>query len=210
MGQSAKMRPSARQFAKDRPSLSIFATPLGWFGLLGDAGQTGDNCQVNAVYAGHRTAAEVVSRAEGASVEFEECDWHPVLRHRLERYCSGVRVDFDDISLALPAMTVFQRRIISCVRRVGYGQTITYGELAERAGFPRAARAVGTVMASNRFPILIPCHRVLASGGRLGGYSSPQGIDLKRRLLDMESEGAATRTINRTGITAEIARRRPR
>ena len=61
--------------------------------------------------------------------------------------------------------------------------------VAERAGAPRAARAVGTVMSTNRFPILIPCHRVIAAAGKLGGYSAPQGLDLKARLLAMEAEG---------------------
>jgi methylated-DNA-[protein]-cysteine S-methyltransferase len=72
---------------------------------------------------------------------------------------------------------------------LAYGQTSTYGELALRVGHPRAARAVGTVMATNRFPILIPCHRVLASGGKLGGYSSHAGTNLKQILLDMERVG---------------------
>ncbi len=72
------------------------------------------------------------------------------------------------------------------LRQVGYGETVSYGELAERSGSPRAARAVGTVMATNRIPLILPCHRVLGSAGRIGGFSAPQGIDLKRRMLDLE------------------------
>jgi len=63
---------------------------------------------------------------------------------------------------------------------------LTYGQLATRAGSPRSARAVGNVMASNRVPLIIPCHRVVAAGGALGGFSAPHGTRLKRRLLKLE------------------------
>ncbi|HEY2253750.1 MAG TPA: MGMT family protein [Planctomycetaceae bacterium] len=147
-----------------------------------------------AVIAGHGSAAEV-RRAAGASAgtassapDFCEADWYPELRHRLERYCLGDRIDFDDVPLELPRGTEFQTRVLKVVRRVRYGKTISYGQLAEKAGYPRAARAVGSVMRSNRFPIIVPCHRVVAAGDKPGGYTSPQGISLKLRLLAMEAE----------------------
>ena len=93
------------------------------------------------------------------------------------------------MQLAFPKLTAFQESVVLAIRAVGYGQTVSYGELAELAGYPRAARAVGTVMSTNPFPILIPCHRVVASGGKLGGYSAPQGLSLKESLLAMEAEG---------------------
>ena len=68
---------------------------------------------------------------------------------------------------------------------------MTYGELAETVRHPGAARAVGSVMSNNRYPLIVPCHRVLASGGRLGGYSAPQGLAMKERLL--AAEQASTR-----------------
>ena len=170
------------------PSLSIFPTNLGWFGLLGR------DSRLVAVWAGHISPAEV-HRAAGASadsavgtLDFCETDWNPELRHRLERYCLGDRIDFDDVPLALPRGTDFQMRVLKVVRRVSYGKTISYGRLADKAGYPRAARAVGSVMSSNRFPIIIPCHRVVAAGSKPGGYTSPQGISLKLRLLAMEAQ----------------------
>ena len=66
------------------------------------------------------------------------------------------------------------------------GSTVTYGELAARVGAPKAAQAVGAAMARNPWPIVVPCHRVLAAGGRLGGFSAPGGARTKRRLLRME------------------------
>jgi len=76
--------------------------------------------------------------------------------------------------------------VLAVTKRLKYGETTTYGQLARDVGHPGAARAVGTVMSTNKFPIIIPCHRVLAAGGKLGGYTSPAGTDLKQRLLDME------------------------
>ena len=74
----------------------------------------------------------------------------------------------------------------SC-QRLPYGQTTSYKSLAERLGRPGAARAVGTAMGRNPFPLVVPCHRVVKSDGSLGGYSGPGGVGLKRRLLDMEA-----------------------
>lgn len=169
--------------------LSVFSSEIGWLGVVG-AGEV-----VRAVFIGHPSAAAATKaarnwRAEaGATGSLGEADWHPVLRERLQAYAEGQPVDFDEFQLDLPDRTPFRDRVLSATRRLAYGATTTYGDLARRVGHPGAARAVGTVMSTNRFPILIPCHRVLASGGRLGGYTSPAGTDLKQRLLDMEQAG---------------------
>jgi len=168
------------------PSLAIFPTNLGWFGLLG--------VEERLVWMqiGHASADEVRRAArsylsEGAvAPPPREHDWNPDLRQRLERYALGERIDFDDIRLALPEGTEFQRSVLKAVRRIPYGKTMSYGTLATKAGYPRAARAVGSVMSSNRFPIIIPCHRVVAAGEKLGGYTSPRGVSLKVQLLALE------------------------
>ena len=108
----------------------------------------------------------------------------PVL---LREYAAGEPVDLSQAPLELPDATAFQQRVRTHLMKVGYGATISYGALAALAGAPGAARAVGTVMSTNPVPLVIPCHRVVGSGGRLGGYSAPTGLDLKRRLLRMES-----------------------
>jgi len=92
----------------------------------------------------------------------------------------------DDVLVVDHRTTSFQRNVIVAVRQLEYGETASYGDLAMRAGSPRAARAVGQVMATNRVPIIIPCHRVIASGGQLGGYSAPSGLEMKRQLLALE------------------------
>jgi methylated-DNA-[protein]-cysteine S-methyltransferase len=78
----------------------------------------------------------------------------------------------------------FRQHVWRAVQAIPYGQTITYGELARRIGNPKAVRAVGTANGRNPLPLVIPCHRVVAAGGRLGGYGG--GLRLKRRLLDLE------------------------
>jgi methylated-DNA-[protein]-cysteine S-methyltransferase len=90
------------------------------------------------------------------------------------------------VPIVLTGLTDFQQRVVRECRRIPYGHTLAYGELAVRAGSPHAARAVGGVMARNRIALVIPCHRVVGSAGKLGGYSAPDGIRMKTRLLELE------------------------
>jgi methylated-DNA-[protein]-cysteine S-methyltransferase len=118
--------------------------------------------------------------------------WVERLVDKLRRFAEGEPVDFPEVPLALDHLTSFGRHVVAACRRIPWGQTRTYGELAAECGAPGAARAVGSVMAKNRYPLIVPCHRVLAAGGQLGGYSAPEGLAMKRRLLAMES-GVAVR-----------------
>jgi methylated-DNA-[protein]-cysteine S-methyltransferase len=108
---------------------------------------------------------------------------HP-LADRVRRYFAGERVSFDDVSLDDEDATVFQRSVSDALRAVPYGEVVTYAELAALAGHPRAHRAAGTFCAHNRFPIFVPCHRVVAADG-IGSYGS-SGVAYKRRLLELE------------------------
>ncbi|MGH3031268.1 MAG: methylated-DNA--[protein]-cysteine S-methyltransferase [Gaiellaceae bacterium] len=108
---------------------------------------------------------------------------HP-LAGRLLAYFRGERVDFGDVALDLEWMTPFQGAVAETLRGVPYGEVVTYGELAALAGHPNAQRAAGSFCAGNRFPIVVPCHRVVAANG-LGSYGS-LGTGYKRRLLALE------------------------
>jgi len=121
---------------------------------------------------------------------------------RLQRYADGEPVDFSDVPVALDHLSTFQRRVVKACRAIPAGQRWTYGELAAAAGSPGAARAVGQVMAANRMPLVVPCHRVVASGGGLGGFSAPQGLAMKRRLLALEERVAAIFSDEPTGSLA--------
>ena len=115
---------------------------------------------------------------------------HAIAR-QLDEYFAGRRRQFEVAFDLSESLTELQRTILRTLHDdVGYGETVTYGELAEMAGRPGAARAVGATMASNPVPFLIPCHRVVAANG-IGGYGD--GIALKRALLDLEAGGQETR-----------------
>lgn len=105
-------------------------------------------------------------------------------RRELDEFFAGRRHDFDialDWSLVKPGFT---RRVLESTWRIPFGETVSYKGIAARAGNERAFRAAGTALGSNPLPIVVPCHRVLHSGGGLGGYTG--GLDIKRRLLTIE------------------------
>ena len=110
-------------------------------------------------------------------------DDHP-LADRLRAFFAGEPVSFDDVELDLEWCTSFQLAVAETLRRVPRGEVVTYGELAALAGYPGAQRAAGTFCAHNRFPIVVPCHRVVGAAG-IGSYGS-QGVEYKRRLLALE------------------------
>ena len=113
-----------------------------------------------------------------------EADGDHPLAGRLRRYFGGSRDDFADVELELDWCTPFQRHAVEALRSIPYGETATYGEVAALAGHPNAQRALGSVCGSNRFAIVVPCHRVVAADG-LGSYGS-LGPGYKRRLLELE------------------------
>jgi methylated-DNA-[protein]-cysteine S-methyltransferase len=105
------------------------------------------------------------------------------VRRELDEYFEGRRTTFDvDVDWSL--MPDFQRRVLRATAAIPFGRHASYGEVAERAGNPRAFRAAGTALGRNPIPIVIPCHRVWAAGGKLGGYTG--GLERKRALLELE------------------------
>src|SRR5690349_18314332 len=104
-----------------------------------------------------------------------------------QRYFAGERIDFSTIQLDLTRQDEFLRKIYAAAREVSWGQTTTYGTLAKQLGFgSEVARDVGQAMARNPIPLIIPCHRVLAAGGKLGGFSAPGGSNTKEAMLALE------------------------
>jgi methylated-DNA-[protein]-cysteine S-methyltransferase len=164
-----------------RLQVFTFRTPLGWIGIAG-SGQT--VWQITFGHANERDAYAALER--GRAGDAQHGNWHPKLVKKLKNFAAGAKVDFRDVKLNLDHLSEFQREVVKHCRAIAYGQTRSYGELAEAAGSPGAARAVGTTMAKNRFPLVVPCHRVVASGGGIGGFSAPNGLDMKRQLLALE------------------------
>jgi methylated-DNA-[protein]-cysteine S-methyltransferase len=105
----------------------------------------------------------------------------------VRRYFGGERVDFTDVPLDLGPQEPLFAKIYDLVRGLGYGETTTYGAVAKALGEgPEVARDVGQAMARNPIPLIVPCHRVLAAGGKIGGFSAPGGSNAKARMLEME------------------------
>jgi methylated-DNA-[protein]-cysteine S-methyltransferase len=104
-----------------------------------------------------------------------------------KRYFAGEQMDFSQVQVDLAGQDAFFAQIYDALRRVGWGRTTTYGALAKEVGASReAARDVGEAMAKNPAPLIIPCHRVLAAGGKIGGFSAPGGSKTKARMLELE------------------------
>ncbi len=105
----------------------------------------------------------------------------------VKRYFEGEKVEFSAAPIDLGGQDGFFRRVYAAARRVGWGHTTTYGALAKELGAgPEFARDVGVAMAKNPVPLIIPCHRVLAAGGKVGGFSAPGGSTAKIRMLELE------------------------
>jgi methylated-DNA-[protein]-cysteine S-methyltransferase len=106
------------------------------------------------------------------------------LVHRFRAYFEGGAVQFADVEIDDEGWTPFQRDVVAAMRRVPYGEVVSYSDLARLAGHPRAQRAAGTVCARNRFPLVVPCHRIVSADG-LGSYPG-LGLGYKRRMLALE------------------------
>jgi len=108
----------------------------------------------------------------------------------LALYVAGQTPDWPELPLCWDGMSDFSRRVLSALDRVPRGQKVTYGWLAAQVGSPKSARAVGRVMAGNRFPLLYPCHRVVGADGSLTGFGP--GLPMKTYLLDLEGVADTT------------------
>jgi len=108
--------------------------------------------------------------------------------HQLRSYFAGERQAFD-VQVDLRQLTPFQRRVLAATARVPAGRVVSYGDIARRIGQPRGSRAVGQALGKNPIPIVLPCHRIIASGGKIGGYGG--GLAMKRKLLRLEGALAA-------------------
>ena len=123
-----------------------------------------------------------------------------------KRYFAGERVDFEAVPVDLGKQDEFFERVYGLVRKLGWGETTNYGSLAKALGAgPEFARDVGQAMAKNPVPLIIPCHRVTAAHGKIGGFSAPGGSFSKARMLELEgvavTDGVLTKEIREPGFT---------
>jgi methylated-DNA-[protein]-cysteine S-methyltransferase len=142
----------------------------------------------NLLLAGDGTSLELIHFQSGPHARNAAAEWvrnprpfEPAVAQLLE-YFAGERREFD-LPLA-PQGTDFQRSVWTALRKIPYGETLSYGELARRIGNPNASRAVGLANGANPLPIVVPCHRVIGADGSLTGFGG--GLDIKRKLLALE------------------------
>lgn len=171
---------------------AVFATAIGHCGIAwGEHG-------VVSVRLPDRSAAITRGRLRSRFPEAGEIQPPQAIRQAIEDIVAllrGERRSLADIQLDLDGVPEFHRRVYEIARTIPPGRTVTYGEIANRLGMPGSAQAVGRAMGSNPFPIVVPCHRVLGTGGKLTGFSAPGGVETKRRILLIEGAPAVEPTL---------------
>jgi len=161
----------------------LFDTAIGTCGLVwGDGGIVGAQLpEGSAAAARARIARRFPEAVEGAPP--------PTIRATVDaviRLIAGEPVDLSKAPLDLAGLPDLHRRVYDVALTIQPGETLTYGEVARRIGEPHAAQAVGQALGKNPIPIIVPCHRVLAAGGKTGGFSANGGVDTKLKLLSIE------------------------
>jgi methylated-DNA-[protein]-cysteine S-methyltransferase len=174
------------EFTMDQAALnySIFATASGFCGIAWRGARIA-RFQLPARSA-TETKSNLLRRVRGAAPGTPSPDMEKIIT-AVKRYFEGENIDFSDIDIDLGGQDELFLRIYAAARRVGWGRTTTYGTLTKELGLgPEFARDVGQAMARNPVPLIIPCHRVLAAGGKVGGFSAPGGSTSKIRMLELE------------------------
>ena len=167
---------------------TIFKTKWGYFGL---AGTEYALCRIQLPGPKPEKIKSMLFKNlpipnQASSIEFDKT-FFKTLQEQITAYFEGVCVNFSrDVPLVLDGFSPFGISVLTTCRDIGFSQTITYGQLAKKSGRPNASRAVGSVLAKNPLPLLIPCHRIIRSDGKIGGFSAPGGTTLKKRLLELE------------------------
>jgi O-6-methylguanine DNA methyltransferase len=178
------------------PASFVYSSPLGnWQVQLTSAGVSSITLlasQTDYASYSHDTGLENANiiLAEVATITQDEKTvlLAKTLLQKLDEYFQGCKPSFSEIPVQFDHLPVFSQRVLQHLRTIAHGETMTYQQLADKAGKPLAARAVGQVMKRNPVALILPCHRVVAATGALQGYfgSQPQGVALKQQLLQLE------------------------
>ena len=163
----------------------VFETGLGFVGIAWSAAGLTRLC----LFQRDRTAVERRLERLGAAGTGDQSTapaWVATLVRDIKAYAEGEEVDFSDVPVDLADVDDFRLAIYEAARKLGFGETTTYGELAKRAGHAGLPRETGQALGANPVPLVIPCHRILAAGGKIGGFSAPGGSTTKERMLALE------------------------
>jgi methylated-DNA-[protein]-cysteine S-methyltransferase len=164
-------------------SFALFDTAIGCCGILWS--ETGIARVSFPGPSRQATLAALVRRRPGA-LEVTPGPEIGAVIDQVVRLLAGEPVDLGGVAVDFGDAPEFNRRVYAVARSIPVGETLTYGQVAERVGDKNAAQAVGKALGANPVPIIVPCHRVLAKDGRTGGFSAPGGVDTKMRILSIE------------------------
>jgi len=163
--------------------ISVFGTAIGPCGIAwGDRGIVG-------VQLPEARAADTRDRLLDRFPDASDDSPPPDVQRAIERIGALLDrgdADLSEVALDMDGVSPFHRRVYEVTRTIPPGETLSYGDVAAEAGSPGAARAVGQALGRNPFAIVVPCHRVVAAGGRVGGFSATGGVSIKRRMLAIE------------------------
>jgi len=164
-------------------SWAVFETQLGWGGIAWN--ERG----VTSVQLPEPERVRVVARLRRRFVEARESVPPPSIQAAIDAMVAllrGESRELLDVELDMDEVEPFDARVYEQARRIPVGATLTYGQIAKQLGDVRLAREVGQALGRNPFPLVVPCHRVVAAGGKLGGFSARGGVNTKQRLLEIE------------------------
>jgi methylated-DNA-[protein]-cysteine S-methyltransferase len=169
------------------PNFALFETPIGpcaiaWTERAVVAFSLPDGTR-------ERTRVRLQRRWPGAA-EASPPAWVGNTIDGVQRLLHGEKIDLTDVPVDLEASPEFHRQVYEVARAIPPGQTMTYGEIAKRLGVPHESREVGQALGRNPIAVIVPCHRVLAADGKMGGFSANGGVATKRRMLEIERAAA--------------------
>jgi O-6-methylguanine DNA methyltransferase len=165
----------------------VFKTKAGFFGLLADENGLKRTILPQSSYLKVKKYLLVgmQSGAKESNVLYSE------LQKAIKAYYNTDNADLINFAKLFSGLIFFEesefaQKVLKACMKIPFGKTITYAQLAKKAGFPKAARAVGSVLAKNKLPLIIPCHRVIRADGKIGNFSAQGGTKLKKRMIDYE------------------------
>lgn len=162
---------------------AVFETAIGFIGIAwSEAGLT----RLCLPQRSRDAVERRLLRHAGNAASSARPQWVAELIASIKAYAAGEDVDFSGVPVDLTGVDDFRLAIYDAARKLAFGETTTYGELARRAGHAGLARETGAALGANPVPLVIPCHRILAAGGKIGGFSAPGGSTTKEKMLAIE------------------------
>ena len=162
-------------------SYSIFKTNIGWCGVVTH------KKELRRIFIGYKSYNQLIRQiTEEFGKDLKKIPSSGEFIKKITLYCSGKKISFDSCKIEWHSLTTFQTKVLRGAMKIPYGTVSTYCKLAKTIGHPNSSRAVGNALSKNPFPLIVPCHRVVRSDGKIGGFSAGGGKELKEKLLRME------------------------